>query len=125
MTTRITADDVAAPGGHYAHAVRHGDALYISGQLPIAADGRHRPDADFADQACTALSNLLAIARAGGSDRERLIKVTVYIVDIAHWPAFDAVYAEMMGDARPARAVVPVPALHHGYLVEIDAVAAC
>ena len=62
--------------------------------------------------------------RAGGSGPERVLKVNVYIVGIEHWPAFNRVYAELFGDAKPARAVVPVPELHFGYLVEVDAIAA-
>jgi 2-iminobutanoate/2-iminopropanoate deaminase len=53
-----------------------------------------------------------------------MLKVTVYIVGVELWPAFNTIYAELMGEARPARAVVPVPELHHGYLVEIEATAA-
>ena len=60
---------------------------------------------------------------AAGSGPEDLLKVTAYVVDVANWPRLNKVYAEAMGQARPARAVVPVPALHYGYLVEIDAVA--
>ena len=52
-----------------------------------------------------------------------LLSVTVYVVGIQHWPAFDQVYARYLGEHRPARAVVPVPELHHGYLIEIEAVA--
>jgi 2-iminobutanoate/2-iminopropanoate deaminase len=50
--------------------------------------------------------------------------VTAFIVGVANWPAFNSTYAEMMGPARPARSVVPAPELHHGYLIEIEAVAA-
>jgi enamine deaminase RidA (YjgF/YER057c/UK114 family) len=50
--------------------------------------------------------------------------VTAYLVGVENWPRFNAIYAEVMGAARPARSVVPVPELHHGYLVEIDAIAA-
>ena len=121
---RIIAPGVAPPGGHYAHAVAHGGQLFISGQLPIAPDGRHRIDASFADQARQAITNLLAIAEAGGSDRDHFMKVTAYIVGVDNWPTFNAVFAEIMGDARPARAIVPVPELHHGYLVEVDGVGA-
>lgn len=124
MVQQITAHDVAAPGGHYSHAVRDGDTIYISGQLPVAPDGTHRADADFARQARLALANLLAVAKAAGADRDGLVKVTAYIVDVADWPIFNIVYAEMMGDARPARSVVTVPALHHGYLIEVEAIAA-
>ena len=65
------------------------------------------------------------MAEAAGASVEDLLKVTVYIVDVANWPRFNAVYAQMLGDVRPARSVVPVPELHYGYLVEIDAIAAC
>jgi enamine deaminase RidA (YjgF/YER057c/UK114 family) len=53
-----------------------------------------------------------------------VLKATVYIADAAHWPAFNAVYAERFGAHRPARTVVPVAGLHYGYLVEMDAIAA-
>lgn len=53
-----------------------------------------------------------------------MLKATAYVLNVANWPRLNKVYAEAMGQARPARAVVPVLALHYGYLVEIDAVAA-
>ncbi|WP_261934240.1 RidA family protein [Sphingomonas bisphenolicum] len=121
----VTTADAPAAGGHYAQAIKYGGLAYISGQLPIAPDGTHRPEADFDDQARLAIRNLLAVAQAAGSSVEQLLKVTVYIVGIENWPRFNAVYAELLGDIRPARSVVPVPHLHYGYLVEIDAIAAC
>lgn len=121
MPQPITAPGVAAPGGHYSHAVRHGDTVYISGQLPIAFDGSHRPDAEFNEQARIVLGNLLTIAEAADAE---LVKVTAYLTDVADWPAFNIIYAEVLGEARPARAVVPVPALHYGYRIEVEAVAA-
>ena len=51
------------------------------------------------------------------------MQVRVYVTDIASWPAFNAIYAHWIGDARPARAVVPVPELHYGFMIEIEAVA--
>ncbi|CDF95101.1 Translation initiation inhibitor [Pseudomonas sp. SHC52] len=66
---------------------------------------------------------MLAILDAAGCTTSDLVKVTVYVAGVKHWPAFDKIYAETMGNHRPARAVVPVPELHHGYLVEIEAVA--
>jgi endoribonuclease L-PSP len=50
-------------------------------------------------------------------------KLTAYLVGVEYWPAFNAIYAEVLGNHRPARAVVPVPALHHGYLIELEAIA--
>ena len=120
----IVTDEAPVPGGHYAQATAAGDLLVVAGQLPVRPDGTHTADLPFEDQARQALANLLAIVRAGGSAPERVLKVNVYIVGIERWPAFNRVYAEMFGDAKPARAVVPVPELHFGYLVEVDAIAA-
>ena len=123
--TPISTPNAPAAGGHYAQAVRHAGLVYISGQLPVAPDGSHRPGADFDDQARLAIRNLIAVAEAAGASVESLLKVTVYIVGVANWPRFNAVYAEVLGEVRPARSVVPVPELHYGYRVEIDAIAAC
>lgn len=116
--------DAPAPGGHYAQAVVYGGLVHVSGQLPVVAGQPHDPAAPFETQVRRALANLLAILAAAGAAPDRLLKVTAYIVGADNWPAFNAIYAEVLGTARPARSVVPVPELHHGYLVEIDAVAA-
>lgn len=120
----ILTDQAPAPAGHYAQAIRAGDTLYVSGQLPIRADKAPLEDMGFAAQARQAIANMLAILEAAGGTAEDLCRVTAYIVGVENWPEFNRVYADMLGDARPARTVVPVPELHYGYLVEIDAVAA-
>ena len=96
----------------------------MSGQLPLSPDGTHKIDANFEEQAKMALDSLFAILRAANSDPQRLLKVTAYIVGIENWPKFNAIYTAALGDARPARSVVPVPELHYGCLIEIDAIAA-
>jgi len=121
---RIATTDAPTPAGHYAQATVHDGLIFVAGQLAVRPDGTHQPEAPIEDQARQALANLLAIVRGAGSAPERILKVNVYIVGVEHWPAFNTVYAEMFGDARPARAVIPVPELHHGYLVEVDAIAA-
>lgn len=121
---RISTQDAPASGGHYSQAIRHGDLIYVSGQLPLRPDGTLKPDAGFEEQTQTALGNLFAILRAANGDPQRLLKVTAYIVGIENWPRFDAIYAAMLGEARPARSVVPVEELHYGCLIEIDAIAA-
>jgi len=114
---------MAAPAGHYSHAVCHSDLVFISGQLGVRPDGTHTADMPFEDQVRQTLANLRAALNSAGADLGSVVKVTAYIVDVAHWPRFNAVYASVMGPARPARTVVPVPELHHGYLVEVDAIA--
>ena len=121
----INTNELAAPGGHYSHAVRFGDLVFVSGQLGIRPDGSHTAQLPFEDQVRQALQNLLTALRSAGATASDVLKVTAYIVDVERWPRFNAVYAEVMGNARPARAVVPVAQLHYGYLVEVDAIAAC
>ena len=70
------------------------------------------------------LANVGAALAAAGSSIGQLVQVRVYVTDIDHWPAFNQLYAAWAGDSRPARAVVPVPQLHHGFLIEVEAVAA-
>jgi reactive intermediate/imine deaminase len=112
------------PAGHYSPAVAHGGLIYVSGQLGVRADGSHTADLPFEDQVRQALANLFAVLAAAGASPAGLLKVTAYIVGVENWPVFNVIYAEAMGEARPARNVVPVPELHYGYLIEIDAVAA-
>jgi enamine deaminase RidA (YjgF/YER057c/UK114 family) len=95
----------------------------VSGQLPIDRDGKREPGLSFEEQARLTLGNLLAILREAGSSPERVLKVTAYIVGVSNWAEFNTVYAELFGDSRPARAVVPVPELHHGFLLEVEAIA--
>lgn len=120
----IRSPETAPPGGHYSAATAFGDLVFVSGQLPVQPDGTHDAYASFEEQARRALANLLAVVRAAGSGPERVLKVTAYVVGMENWPAFNRVFAEAFGDARPARAIVPVPPLHYGYLVEVEAIAA-
>ena len=71
-----------------------------------------------------ATAGVNAVLRAAGSSREQVLRVTVYLSDISYWGQVNAVYAEFFGAHRPARTMVPVGKLHHGYEVGMDAVAA-
>ena len=119
----IQPDAMARPGGHYSHAVVAGGMVYVAGQLPIAPDGRKLNDQPFEAQATQTLANVAAALDASGSGIAQLVQVRVYLVDIDDWPAFNTLYAAWAGPARPARAVVPVPRLHYGFKIEIEAVA--
>ena len=121
---RILTPNAPKPAGHYSQAVCHGDLAFVSGQLPVTLEGKIISEASFEEQARVALANLLAIVKAAGSSPERVLKVTVFLAGVEYWPKFNALYAEAFGEARPARSVVPVPALHYGCLVELEAIAA-
>ena len=114
---------MAAPGGHYSHAVTAEGFVFVSGQLPIAPDGAKLTDAPFERQAQQVLDNVAHALKGAGSSVERLTQVRVYVTDIESWPAFNALYAKWAGAARPARCVVPVPQLHYGFKIEVEAVA--
>lgn len=115
--------DMSPPGGHYSHAVSAAGLVFVSGQLPVTAEGQRLTDASFETQARQVLHNVRTALAAAGSSVDRLVQVRVYVTDIEHWPAFNAIYAEWCGQARPARAVVPVPVLHYGFLLEVEATA--
>jgi reactive intermediate/imine deaminase len=119
----VNATELAAPAGHYSHAVVANGLVFVSGQLPIARDGSRLVDAPFDRQVEQVLDNLAGVLAAAGSARDRLVQVRVYVDDITNWPSFDSIYAHWAGAARPARAVVPTGALHHGLKLEIEAVA--
>jgi 2-iminobutanoate/2-iminopropanoate deaminase len=121
---RITTSDAPKPAGHYSQGCCFRDLVFVSGQLPVSLDGKVHPEATFDEQVRIALTNLIAIVRASGSSPDRVLKVTAFIIGVENWPAFNRVYAELFGEARPARSVVPVASLHHGCLVEIEAIAA-
>lgn len=122
--TLTNPSSMAVPGGHYSHAVTGNGFVFVSGQLPIAPDGSKLNDAPFERQAQQVLDNVAAALIGAGSAVDRLVQVRVYVTDIASWPAFNAIYAKWIGASRPARAVVPVPELHFGFKIEIEAVAA-
>jgi len=116
----------AAPraAGHYSQGVVHAGVLYVAGQLPLdPATGEIVPGG-IGPQAERTLRNVEAILHAGGARLDTLLSVTVYITDRALWPAVNEVYASLLGDHRPARAVIPVPELRPGCLIEIQAIAA-
>ena len=112
------------PHAHYVPALSHAGLVFCWGQLPRLADGIHTADRGFEEQVRLTLDNLDRVLAAAGTDRTRVLHVTAFLVGIDHWDAFNRIFAEFFGDWRPARTVVPVPDLHFGYLVEIEAVAA-
>ena len=120
----ILTQSAPAPGGHYSQAVVHNGLVYVSGQLAIDPRTGERKLGSIEEQTEQVLRNVAAILEAADSDLRRVLKMTVYVADIGLWAAVNAVYARVMGEHRPARAVVPTKELHYGFLVEIEAVAA-
>lgn len=119
----IQTPDAPLPAGHYSQAVIHGNLVYVSGQLPIDPHTGEKRTGAIEEQTEQAIKNLFAILIAAGSDKEHVIKTTVYISDITLWDRVNTVYAKLFGDHRPARAVVPTKDLHFGFQIEIECMA--
>lgn len=110
------------PLGHCTQGIRLGNMVFVSGQIPIRPDGTNTNELPFEEQAEQALRNVVAIVEAAGGSPENVVKTTAHIVDIENWPSLNRVYSAVFGDWRPVRAIVPVPQLHFGYFIEVDAV---
>ena len=117
-------DKAPLPGGHYSQAIVHNGLVYVSGQLPIDPKTGEKQIGSIEEQTRLVLQNLSAILDASDSSLKQVLKVTVYISDISLWGKVNEVYAEIFGDHRPARAIVPTRDLHFGFKIEVDAVAA-
>lgn len=112
------------PNGHYAYATEHGGVIYAAGQLGRGPGMTDEEAGDITRQARWCLEKLSKVLLAANSDLSRLLKVNITIVNMEDWPAVNAVYSEVLGPHRPARAVVGAAALHFGALIEVEAIAA-
>jgi 2-iminobutanoate/2-iminopropanoate deaminase len=123
---REAIDAASAPPaiGPYSHAVRGGELLFCSGQIPLDPDSGEIVSVSIAAQARRCLENLAAVCEAAGTTLERTLKLTIYMVELSGFAEVNEVCAELFPDAPPARATVGVAALPRGALVEIDAIVA-
>ena len=119
---QVNPSNMAPPGGHYSHASIASGLVFVSGQLPITASGKLLNEASFEEQVNQTLLNVKTVLEAAGSSVAQLVQVRVYITSIGNWPAFNQIYKEWAGQSFSARAVVPVPELHYGFSIEVEAV---
>ena len=117
----IATADAPAAIGPYSQATVAGGFLFTAGQIPLDASGELVPG-DAVAQAAQVLANLAAVLKAAGCGWGDVVKTTVFLTDMADFPRVNAVYANAMGDARPARSTVQVAGLPRGVLVEIEAI---
>lgn len=120
----VSTPHAPAPAGHYSQAVVHDGTVYVAGLLPWDPENPDGPLGDAADQARRVLKSLEAVLEAAGSRLDHLLQVTIYVSRLDDWGAVNAVFAEVLGDHRPARAVVPVLPLKRGAAMELVATAA-
>lgn len=117
----VIAVAASKPAGPYAHAIRSGDLLFISGQGPFDDRGELRGET-FAAQVRTAFDNLALIAKAAGGDIRDMVRLGAYLEDFGHFAEYNEIMRDYLSAPYPARTTIPVPTL--GIAIELDAVIA-
>lgn len=118
----IHTDSAPAAIGPYSQAVRHGDTVYLSGQIPLHPETMEMVDGDVRDQVHRVFQNLSAVAEAAGGSLDHIVRLTVYLTDLANFGCVNEIMAEYFSEPYPARAAIGVSQLPRGAEVEIDAV---
>lgn len=119
----ISTDRAPAAIGPYSQAVRAGAFLFCSGQIPMEPESGEMVSGDIATETRRVLENLKAVVEAAGGSLQDVVKVTVYLADLADFADMNAVYEEYFGEAKPARATIQAAALPRGARIEADCIA--
>ncbi|PWK83530.1 RidA family protein [Fulvimonas soli] len=123
MSRQIIATDQApAAIGPYSQAVRAGGTVYFSGQIPLDPATGALVEGDIAAQTRRVFDNLKAVAEAAGGALDKIVRVGIYVTDLAHFGEVNAVMAEYFAQPYPARSTIEVAGLPRGAQVEVDAV---
>ena len=122
MREIIETEQAPSAIGTYSQAVRAGDTLYISGQIPLDPKTMQLVDGDFSEHVRQVFRNLSAVASAAGGDLSQIVKLGVYLIDMSNFSKVNEVMAEFVVAPYPARAAVGVAQLPMGVAVEMDAV---
>ena len=119
----ISSESAPKAIGPYSQAVRWGNLVFVSGQIPLDPRTNQVLGLDIKTQAARALENLIAVLKAAGSSLEKTLKVTVYLTDMGNFAQMNAVYEQYFRSSPPARATVEVRRLPKDVLIEMDAIA--
>ena len=120
--TVIKTDRAPAAIGTYSQAVRAGNTVYLSGQIPLDPDSGELVTGDIAVQIRQVFDNLTAVAEAAGGSLDDAVKLTVYLTDLGHFSAVNEIMAEYFSEPYPARAAVGVASLPRNAEVEAEAI---
>ena len=122
---KVLTTEAPVPAGHYSQAMVYNGLVFVAGQLPLDPITGKIVDGGIEAQVRQTIQNVKAILIASNSDLHLILKASIFIVDTKYWPEVNQVYAEIMGDHKPARAVIPCGELHYGALLEMEVIAAC
>jgi reactive intermediate/imine deaminase len=120
--TIISTKRAPAAIGTYSQATRHGDTVYLSGQIPLDPGSMELVEGPIEDQIHRVFMNLQAVCDAAGGSLDNILKLNVFLTNMEHFPVVSAVMAEYFLEPYPARAAVGVAALPRGAQVEMDAI---
>lgn len=120
--TAVSTTNAPAAIGPYSQAIRSGDTVYLSGQIPLVPETGEQVGGDMSAQINQVFDNLQAVAEAAGGSLDDAVKINVFLVDLTHFPLVNQVMEERLSQPYPARAAVQVAALPKGVDVEADAI---
>lgn len=124
MIQKIQPANIPIPKGHYSPAIEHNGLIYVSGQLPINHTTGIAETGSIELQTELALRNIETILISANSDLDHVLQMTIYIAEMDDWGKVNEVYQRILGEHKPARAIVPVKNLHFDTKIEIQAIAA-
>jgi reactive intermediate/imine deaminase len=110
------------PSGTYSQAIRSGNTVYLSGQIPISPETKQIITDNFKLEAQQVFQNLSAVAKAAGGDLNQIVKLTIFLSDLNNFPIVNETMAEIFQEPYPARSTFQVAALPAGARIEIEAV---
>lgn len=119
----IKPDNFKEPVGHYSPAVVSNGLVFVSGQVAADPETGEAVGGSIEEQTEICLRNLELVLKAAGSGLERLVKVTIFISDESLWGPVNETYKKVLGDHRPARAIIPVRDFRRPFLIEVEAIA--
>ena len=119
---RIHTPDAPSAIGTYSQAVRAGQTVYLSGQIPLDPETMKLVDGDFDAHVRRVFDNLSAVAEAAGAGLDDIVRLTVYLTDLSHFPRVNEIMAQYFREPYPARVAIGVAALPLAAVVEVDAI---
>ena len=120
--TVIHTNQAPAAIGAYSQAIRTGNTVYLSGQIPLVPETMQLVSENFEEQVHQVFKNLRAVCEAAGGSLNDIVKLNAYLTDLSHFATFNAVMEQYFATPYPARAAVGVASLPRGALVEAEAV---
>lgn len=119
----ISSNEAPKAIGPYSQALRSGNVIYLSGQIPLDPATGNLVEGDFSTHVHRVFANLRAVLKAAGAEFRNVTKATVYLTDLGNFQTLNTIYSQYFGDHKPARSTVGVAQLPKGATVEIDFIA--